>query len=142
MEKSFLTKRYDGLFSCTTDADYELLKSIKPGESVEVKRTNERIMWQHKRFWLALKFVFNNMHEDFREVYPNQESLRKGSLIQSGHIDIVIQLDGQRNVNAGSMSFLSLGQKEFEQVYSSIIDSWLKYIITDFNLQQKLVDLT
>ena len=138
----FLIKRYDGLFAPADDQSSDLAKKIQQGDPIEAKIVNHRLLWYHRRFFLAVKHIFNNMPEEMAELYPTEDSLRKALLILAGHVDIVHLPDGQQRVSAASMNFETVKQDEFEKIYSAVVDAGLKYFIKEFDQQQVLIDLT
>jgi hypothetical protein len=138
----FLTKRIDGTFIPSTDDSAELSKKIAYGESVEVKGVNRRLVWYHRRFFLAVKFIHLNMPENFMELYPTQESLRKGLLMLAGHTEKIYNPDGSFTLNVKSMNFETVKQDEFEGLYNAMINAGFKYFITDEKAQRELIDLT
>ena len=89
-----------------------------------------------------MNFIYQNIPEQFKEMYPTQESLRKVLLKLSGHTEEIIMPDGRIQIETKSINFEKVKQDEFEQIYSAFIDSSLKYFITDFELQEKLINLT
>jgi len=124
------------------DESAEVSKLVKYGDTIEGKVCNKRLPWYHRRFFLAIKLVYLNMPENFYELYPTQESLRKGLLMLAGHTEKIYHPSGGFTMNVKSMDFATVKQDEFTQIYNSIIDQAFKYFITDMEFQQKLIDLT
>lgn len=140
--RAFISKRIDGSYIPYDDHSRELLNKVKDNQCIEVKIANSRLLWFHRRFFLALQFIYENLPEQFKEMYPTQESLRKVLLKLSGHTEEIIMPDGRIQIETKSINFEKVKQDEFEQIYSAFIDSALKYFITDFELQEKLINLT
>ena len=138
----FLIKRSDGLYCPANDNSSELSKKVTIGDPLEVKVSSQRILWYHKRFFIAVKFIYENMPENFTTLYPTEESLRKGLLLLAGHTEKVHNPDGTFIINVRSMNFETVKQDEFQQLYSAIIDAGLKYFISNMETQTKLIDLT
>jgi hypothetical protein len=82
------------------------------------------------------------MPENFKEIYPTSEKLRKDLLKLAGHYEVVKSIDGTERKEVLSMDFATVKQDEFEKLYSAIIDVSLKYFITDEETQRILIDLT
>lgn len=141
-KRAFIVKRFDGSYIPFDDMSQVALNKIDSDECIEVKISNIRLLWYHRRFFLALKFIHENLSEEYLKIYPTQESLRKVLLILSGHIDIIEMPDGSIQKQARSINFETVNQDDFEQIYSTFIDVALEYFITDEETQRKLIDLT
>lgn len=132
--KLFLRKHNHGCFPVDEYAQ-ELFRKIPDGGYVEVKGVNERVVWYHRKYFLMLSVVFDNLPEAFSEIYPTSESLRKVLLFLSGHVVKYRLPDGSERIEADSIAFDSIGQVEFEQVYNACVNAAIKH----FGLPENIV---
>lgn len=132
--KLFLRKHNFGCFP-VDDYAQELFRKIPEGGYVEVKNVNERIVWYHRKFFLMVKIVFDNLPEAFDEMYPTPESLRKALLFLAGHVVKYRLPDRSERIEADSIAFDHIGQAEFEQVYNACVNAAIKH----FGLPENIV---
>jgi len=109
------------------------LEKLEAGESFKVKRpVKVRKYWNHKRFFLMLEFVRDNLREDLGQM--TQEALRESLIVSAGHYTLLLTfIDGNRIElrKAKSMSFDNMDDDEFKVLYNDCIDAACKYYIND-----------
>ena len=105
----------------------EMFKKIPEGAYFEVKNANQRVVWYHRKFFLMLSIVFQNLPEAFDEYYPTSESLRRALLLLAGHTVTYRMPDGTERIEADSIAFDKIGQAEFEQVYNACVNAAIKH---------------
>lgn len=134
----YLTKGIDGLYRPTDDTSYELSKGIGIGQSVEVKKANDRVVEYHRKFFAMIRFIHTHLPEYFAELYTTEESLRKVLLILSGHVKEYYMPDGTRHIEADSIRFDKVGQAEFRQIYEACINAAIKYLQMPYEIVEQL----
>lgn len=132
MAKFALIKRDDGLFMLAHDSDYEEAKKVKTGEAYFYEVKKPRNYKFHRKFFALIKLVFDN-----QERYSNMEYLRKDLIICSGYYDKRYDLHGVEVYEAQSLSFSSMDEDEFSELYNSVVDT----ICREFNFdKQNIID--
>jgi hypothetical protein len=106
----FLSRRSDGSYIPYNEDSRELINKLKDRDIIEGKFTNSRLPWFHKRFFLALGFIYDNMPENFKEIYPTSEKLRKDLLKLAGHYEVVKSIDGTERKEVLSMDLQRLNR--------------------------------
>lgn len=125
MTKISLVRTLSG-FKPAYDSDFELAKKIKLNQPYEYEYKKPRNYKFHKKFFALVKMVFDN-----QEQYTNIEHLRKDLIIESGNYDLRHDLLGVEIREAKSISFASMSEDEFSELYNSVVDVIIKYFHFD-----------
>jgi len=131
MTKISLVRTLSG-FKPAYDSDFEISKKIKLNEPYEYEFKRPRNYKFHKKFFALVKMVFDN-----QEQYTNIEHLRKDLIIESGNYDLRHDLLGVEIREAKSISFASMSEDEFSELYNSVVDVIIKYFHFD---KQEIAD--
>ena len=134
--KITLVKQLNGTFKTAYNTDYENAKKIKVGEPYEFEYKLPRNYKFHKKFFALLELVFNN-----QEAYTNKEDLREDLTINAGYYRLTENMQGQTVKRAKSISFASMDEAEFSELYNAIVNvviNWLKISREDIadNIEQ------
>ena len=100
------------------DADLDEKKKLKIDEVYKVKISRPRNIRFHRKFFALIKLVYDN-----QERFNNLEYLRKELTIAAGFYDTYIDLTGVEVQVAKSISFGSMDEDEFSELYSRFIDA-------------------
>jgi len=119
-------------FKPAYDSDFEISKKIKLNEPYEFEFKKPRNYKFLKKFFALVKMVFDN-----QEQYTNIEHLRKYLIIESGNYDLRHDLLGVEIREAKSISFASMSEDEFSELYNSVVDVIIKYFHFD---KQEIAD--
>ena len=122
----YLVKGFDNKFTVAYDSDYERLKRIKAGKMVLCKITQPRNIEFHKKFFALIKMVYQN-----QEHYNNMEKLRKDLIISAGFFDEHITIWGETIQTAKSISFGSMNEETFQELYNRVLDEIIKHFHFD-----------
>lgn len=139
-----LTKLANGMLAPATEADAEQLKKVKQGAGVRVQLTRIRNYEYHKRWFALVQYAFE-MWSDIKgpmeykgqQIQPNFDRFRKDLVILAGYYDTVFNVRGELRLEAKSISFGSMGQDEFERLYSATINAVLTKILTGSGLSEE-----
>jgi len=141
--KNWLIKTLSGLlpFNPDTEAWY---KRLKLGGVVEAETVIVRSPKFHRKYFALLNIGFDNWHpgeigSQYGVPQKNFERFRKDIAILCGYFDIVIRLDGTSRIEAKSISFASMEEEEFQDLYSKTIDVFLERIY-DKNMTAEQLD--
>lgn len=113
-------------FKTAYESDFELAKKIKIGEVYEYEYKKPRNYRFLKKFFALVNMVFEN-----QEQYTNVEHLRKDLIIESGNYDLRYDLHGVEIREAKSISFASMSETEFSELYNSVVDVVVTYFHFD-----------
>lgn len=123
-----LVKTLNGSLKPANDYGYEQLKKIKAGAEVECEIRMPRNYRFHKKFFALVKTVFDN-----QERYNNMEHLRKDLIIASGFYEVRYNLDGVEIYEAESISFASMDEAKFSELYNAVVNT----ICTHFHFDKE-----
>lgn len=129
--KICLIKTLSGLKPAYT-SDHEKLQKIKLNEPYEYEFKQPRNYKFHKKFFALLNMVFDN-----QERYKNIDHLRKDLIIEAGFYTIRYDFKGVEIYEADSISFASMDENEFSELYSKCIDVIVQYFNFD---KQDIID--
>ena len=124
-----LVKQFDNSFKVAYESDYEKLKKIKAGKTVKCKISMPRNVMFHRKFFALINMVYQN-----QERYNNLDDLREQLTIEAGYYKTVENIQGQPQKKALSISFASMTQDSFDDLYSKVLDCIVQYFHFDKQL--------
>lgn len=134
MKVNFI-KMPGGILSPASDIESERLNRFKNGivYEVELKGGERRNRGFHGKVFAFTNHCFrywcaNNTEAEFQCEKAQFDYFRKSLLIKAGYYDYVVDVNGSTMVQARSMSYDSMEQEEFEQVYSAMINAAIALI--------------
>lgn len=130
--KVFLVKQLNNTLKVAYNSDYDKIKKLKPEEIYQCEIKQPRNLKFHRKFFSLINMLFEN-----QERYNNPERLRKDLIIEAGYYDEWVDLNGEVRQEAKSISFASMTEEEFGNLYSSVIDVIVQYF--NFN-KQDIID--
>ncbi|MCP4934403.1 MAG: DUF1367 family protein [bacterium] len=132
MTEAFFMKVNGALYP-SSEKDRELLSKIRTGEAVKLTYKRVRNYEFLKKWWALITFAFDCWEPPENHVgEKNLERFRKDIIILAGFYDQTIRLDGATRVEAKSISFGSMSEDDFDELYSKTIDVILKYVLKNY----------
>ncbi|HGF7373654.1 TPA: DUF1367 family protein [Vibrio cholerae] len=138
-----LVKDMGGLKPLGTD-DADLMRKIPLGSLIECEYSKKRNPQFHRKFFALLNLGFEywsppeKQWKGFKAV-KNFDVFREQITILAGFREVTYNLDGSVKVKAKSISFASMDDSEFEQVYTKVLDViWNKVLSTVFEDKRQL----
>ena len=128
----FLIKMNGALYPASEN-DQELLKKIKSGEPTKVKLTRVRNYEFHKKYFALLNFAYDYWEPATECAEKNFDRFRKDCIILAGFHDSYVRLDGSTRIEPKSVSFASMSEDEFEDLYTKTIDVIVKYVLKNYS---------
>ena len=123
-------------FRAATPYDQEDLKRFKVGDVMEAKVSKTRNPRFHRKFFALLNFAYDHFdpYAEYKgeQVMKNFERFREDVTILAGYGDPVVNLRGDVRMVARSISFASMGDDDFEKLYSNVIDIVLSRVLTNY----------
>lgn len=120
--KLYLTKQGNGSFMPSYGSDHEAAKKIKTGNTVECEIKQSRNILFHRKYFALLNLVYEN-----QEVYQNLDHLRHDLTLEAGFYDVRYNIHGEEIKQVKSISFASMSEFEFNELYSKTLDVIVKY---------------
>jgi len=118
------------------DSDLENYAKIPINAEFEIEYTKKRNLRFHKKFFALLKLAFENQSD-----YRILEDMRRDLIITAGWYNEVINLiDGEVLKVAKSISFSSMDEVEFSELYGKtkdVISRWLG--ITSETIEEEIL---
>ena len=108
-------------------------QKIKAGDAIHADFKRMRKPKFHRRFFAMLQLAFEywepgEIDSKFGTPEKSFDRFRQDLTILAGYYQPVIRLDGTVRIEAKSISFGSMEQDEFEQVYNQVLNVILKKI--------------
>lgn len=100
------------------DSDYENFKKVRRNHPIEIEIKVKRNYKFHKKFFALINMVFEN-----QEVFTDFELFRKELTILSGFYNEYVTFDGEVKRDAKSISFSSMDELEFSELYQKFVDT-------------------
>lgn len=113
------------------DENYAKSSKIKEGTQVNVEYTKKRNIKFHRKFFMLFKVAYMNLPEGLDKIYTCVEDLRYATEEAAGFYDIKHDIEGNPQKRVKSISFASMDDLEFSEVYSKCLDILIKYIFKD-----------
>lgn len=143
MAELVMIRQPGGALVPATDEDAEALRKIKAGAAVRVDVKQIRNYKFLQKWFTLAKYAFDLWVERVppkeykgQPVKPSFDRFRKDLIILAGHYDATFNAKGEIRLEAKSISFASMGEDEFEKLYSDTIDVVLQKILTGTKLTE------
>lgn len=121
--KIFLKKHLNSLIPADSESE-EMLRKIKSGVPVSCELKRPRNYENHKRYFAMLKIAFEN-----QIMFGSIGELREAVAIEAGHTRLIKLVDGSYQKVARSISFGSMNEDQFQDLFSRSIDVIIKYVL-------------
>lgn len=146
--RDFLFKCLDGLGEVERKAWRKLwgrIARMGTGDIAALEMAFTRNPAFHRKMFALLNLGFDAWYPSFtykgQEIQKNFEQFRSDVIIQAGYYDQTWSLDGQLTLRARSLSYSSMDDAQFEQVYSAIADVLLAKVLTHYKGRRELDDV-
>lgn len=136
MTIAYLKKFPNGFAPDAASNEPGVFDKIKFGDVIRVEFKRPRNYERHKKYFALLNIGFDafepNQYHKGVQVDKNFERFRKDVIIQSGHYDVVVNLNGDLRLEAKSISFGNMSQEEFEDLYNKSVNVILQKVLTNY----------
>jgi hypothetical protein len=134
-KKYILIKQGDRLIPFDNE-DSLAVAVLKEGERVVFEVGDVRKIERHRKYFKLLSEVINHMPEQLSEKYPKPENLLDEIKLQLGYYEKHYTLSGREVYKPKSISFVSMGEKKFQQFVSDSKNILLKYFLIGVSPEQ------
>ena len=118
------------------DSDYQKLKGLNRDVIYKLVITRPRNYLFLKKFFALLNLAYEN-----QEIYNNLDDMRDDLIIEAGFYRKVETLSGEIRKKAKSISYGSMQEDEFENVYNRVMDEICKWFdLSNEELEKNLIN--
>ena len=143
----FYMRKVSGTMLAAADEQAEqALTRFRLNDPVKVTLKRPRNYQFHRKFFALLNFGFEHwepppLADNRWNVTPEKsfEQFRKDVTILAGFFDAHYRLDGSVRIEAKSISFASMSEDEFEELFSKTIDVLLKHVFGTLDFSEELL---
>jgi len=125
------------------DMDAEKLTKFKTGEEYEIDIKLTRNPKFHRKVFAFFNFCFEFWKGDneFQSEAKQFDVFRNHLTVLAGFYDTFYNINGDVRIEAKSLSYGSMKQQEFEELYNALINAAIKNIFmnADKSIENKLV---
>ncbi len=130
-------KKVFGVLGPNDDDAKEYLEKLKSGEVIKATVTRPRNYDFHKKLFALLDVAYDAWEIEPVEykgvpIEKNKTRFRKDITIMAGFYEMVVNVKGEVRAQAKSISFASMSEDEFSELYSKIIDVILKRVLKNY----------
>lgn len=145
-----MTKLPNGTLAPNDDEAQDYLRKLKVGQGVQVKVTRTRNYRFLRKYFALLHLAFDQWEPEEVQtrhgITPEKsfERFRKDVAILAGYYEAAYRLNGDVRIEAKSISFASMSEDEFEELYSKSIDVILRLVLkgmTEDELRRSVEEL-
>lgn len=132
MSEIFLIKRH-GVLMPASESDVEKLATLTEGETIRADFKRPRNIAFHRKYFALLDVLYNifepaPIEHNGEVAQKSRERFRKDIAIATGHYELVINIKGECRAEAKSISFASMDDMQFAELYSRTINYGLQKI--------------
>jgi len=130
-------KKINSVLAAIDDEGTEFISKLKTGNVYRVSIVRPRNSGFHRKFFVLLNLAYDAFEPESAtykgvECEKNRETFRSDIIILAGYYTASIRLNGDPIIKAKSISFGSMKQDEFEELYSKVIDVILARVMTNY----------
>ena len=127
MSELVLTKTPAGALAPADAPSAEYVQRMKIGAGIHGSFKRQRNPRFHRKAFALFAFAYDlwdapELEYKGQPVAKNFDRFRRDLTILAGHYDAVTNLRGEVRLEAKSLSFGSMGEEEFGQVYASVLN--------------------
>lgn len=150
--KIYLRKTSKGLVAASEESQ-QIFEKLKIGQpyKCDINKTDERNLLNHRRYFKLLSIAYENWDPRMPPIDLNTpkanrckktfEGFRKSVIITAGFYDEVFNVDGSISVAAKSLKFDSMGEEEFQKLFSNSIDVILRSVLPDTSKEDLILQI-
>jgi hypothetical protein len=119
----------------------EYIGKLKTGAAVRATVKQQRNPAFHRKYFALLNLAFDAW-EPAATTYKGQivgknfDQFRNDIICLSGFGEVAINLKGETRVTAKSISFASMSQDEFDDLYNATVNTVLMHVLTNYDREQ------
>lgn len=123
----------NGALHPLNDVERKKLEAFKQFDGVRVKLTRMRNFEFHKKYFALLTMAYDYWEPPDNQVgEKNFERFRKDVTILAGFYESYVRVDGSTRIEPKSISFGSMSEDSFSELYTKTIDALVKHVLPRF----------
>jgi len=119
--------------------EFKKIYKLSEGDFIELTTWKERDINKHKKYFALMNSTLYHLPEDSE--YSSLEVLRKTVQICIGNCDIAFDMDGNKQLQAKSISFKNMDQVAFDNLYEKSLSFISKVILKDIDYESFVNDI-
>jgi hypothetical protein len=141
MKELVLTKAPGGVLIPVDPQAAAYIAGLKLGQGVTATVKRHRNPRFHRKYFALLNLAFDAW-EPAEATYKGQvvgknfDQFRNDIICLAGFGEVAINLRGETRVTAKSISFASMSQDEFDDLYNATVNTVLKHVLTNYDREQ------
>lgn len=141
MKELVLTKAPGGVLIPVDPQATEYIAKLKLGQGVTATVKRHRNPRFHRKYFALLNLAFDAW-EPVAATYKGQvvgknfDQFRNDIVCLAGFGEVAINLRGETRVTAKSISFASMSQDDFDDLYNATVNTVLKHVLTTYDREQ------
>lgn len=146
MATVYLMKASSGAFVPASEQDAEAMRRFKVGGVQKAEITEMRNGRFFRKWWVLVQFAYGIWAETMpkqqwrgHDVLPNFDKFRKDLTILCGHFHAVWNIRGEMKVEPDSLSWSSMSEETFDQLYSKTIEVILSKVIPKAGMTEEVL---
>lgn len=130
--KIYMIKEPGGKFIPAGDIEYEKTTRFKTGEMYPIEIKLSRNYKFHKKTFKFFQFCFEHWSSDreFLSESKQFDIFRQHLTCLAGFYESFIGINGEVRIEAKSLSFSSMSELEFQEVYTALIGAAMKHLFS------------
>jgi len=123
--------------SAINDDNFKKLLKLDEGDYCEIETWKERNIDFHRKYFALLNCTINHLPENLMVDFGHIDKIRKYIMILIGEFDVIPTLKEDSNPipQARSISFKSMDNNKFSEIYSKSLDVILKHFLKDISME-------
>lgn len=113
----------------------ERLQKMKLGEILIGDFKKPRNILYHRKFFALLDIAYDAFEPYGMTQMKNRERFRKDIIICAGFFDTIFDIDGNMVLEAKSMSFASMDNAEFAELYNAVVQTVIDKVLTNYTAE-------
>lgn len=114
--------------------EHKKLFKFKDGDNVEMITWKDRDITKHRKYFALMNCTLYHMPEN--SFINDLNVLRKTVQICIGNCDIAFGMDGDKQLQAKSISFKGMDQVEFDELYTRSLNYIVSVILKDMPFEE------
>jgi hypothetical protein len=141
MKELVLTKAPGGVLIPLDPQAAEYIGKLKLGQGVTATVKRHRNPRFHRKYFALLNLAFDAW-EPVEAMYKGQvvgknfDQFRNDIICLAGYFEMAVNLKGETRVTAKSISFGSMDEDEFGELYNATVNVVLKHVLTNYDREQ------
>ena len=119
--------------------EFKKLYKLSEDDYIEIITWKERDVRKHRKYFALMNCCLYHLPQD--SDYTSLDVLRKTIQICIGNCDIAFDMEGNKQLQANSISFKNMDQVAFDNLYNKSLNYIVKVVLKDIDYQNFIDDI-